>query len=86
VKRAVATAAGALLFVCAVVVALSFQDPLDQPPAPARTAQLFLALGALFPAGATAYLAGRGQYRPAAIAAVITLLLYAGIAVLTRFP
>lgn len=79
-KRAAATLAGILLFACAVLVALSFEDPLGQPAAPARTAQLYLALAALFPAGAAAYLAGRGQYRPGAIAAAAVLLLYTAIA------
>jgi hypothetical protein len=83
VKRAVVTAAGILLFACAVLVALSFEDPLGQPPAPARTVQLYLALAALFPAGAAAYLAGRGQYRPTAIAAAAVLLLYTAIAAIS---
>jgi hypothetical protein len=82
VRRALTTATGVGLFVMAVVVALEFDDPLQGPPTPLRTAQLFLALAALWPAGLTAYLAGRGQYRGATAAACAAGVLYITIAVL----
>jgi hypothetical protein len=80
VRRATTTAAGVVLFAMAVVLALQFENPVEQPPAPSRTAQLFLALAALWPAGLTAYLAGRAQYRGATIAAGVTGVLYVAIA------
>lgn len=76
VKRATATVAAAALFVFAVVLALSFADPAQSPPSSEGTVRLFLALGALFPAGLAVYLAGRGDYRQAMRAAIVVAVLY----------
>jgi hypothetical protein len=79
-KRLAATCAGVALFLAAIAVALGFENPVQTPAVPGRTYQLFLALAALFPAGAAAYLAGKGQHRRAAIAALVAVALYSAIA------
>lgn len=69
-----------LLFGVTVAVALSFADPLAGVRSPRRTAHLFLALAALFPSGAAAYLAGQGRFRGAMAMTVVVAVLYAGMA------
>ena len=74
--RLTATAAASALFVFAVVLALSFANPAQSPPSSSGTVRMFLALGALFPAGLAVYLAGRGEYRQALRAAIVVAALY----------
>ena len=80
VKRLAATCAGVALFLAAIAVALGFENPVQTPAVPGRTFQLFLALAALVPAGAAAYLAGQGEYRRAGLAALVAVVLYCAIA------
>ena len=76
IKRLTATVAALALFVFAVLLALTFANPAQSPPSPSGTVRLFLALGALFPAGLAVYLAGRGQYRGALRAGLVVAVLY----------
>ena len=84
IKRLTATVAALALFVFAVLLALTFANPAQSPPSPGGTVRLFLALGALFPAGLAVYLSGRGQYRGARQAALVVAVLY-GVFFLVAF-
>ena len=81
VRRVTVTIACLLLFVFAVDVALTFARPSEDAPTVGRTIGLFMALGALPAAGLATYMAGAGEYRVAAWAALIAGLLLVGMGV-----